>query len=107
MLNLIKKLLLEKVNDIECGNSNLTEEEALQVVGVLNSLSRKDEGMSRTQAAKYLRCSLSKFDRKVKSGELPKGKKVLGFTELRWYEKDLINYIQEYGNKEKHKNSNI
>lgn len=107
MLKVIKKQLEQLIQDIDCGNSNLTESEEIEVINFVKQFCRKDEGMSRNQAASWLRWSLAKFDRYVKSGELPKGKKVLGFSELRWFEKDLIEYVKTHDNKTKNKNTNI
>ena len=89
MLEIIKKLLLQIVKDIDTGNSNLTEEEQIKAIQEIKNFTRKDIGLSRSQACSFLNISRAKFDNLVKNGKLPKGKKVLGFKELRWYKKDL------------------
>lgn len=88
MLQAIKKLLLGIVADIDAGNSNIDEEEAIQIAKVLKSM-RKDNPMSKYQAYTYLGISRAKFDNLVREGKIPKGKKVAGFRELQWYKKDL------------------
>lgn len=98
MLNLIKSLLLKIVEDIDVGNSNISEEEELELVKVLQKYTRKDVPMSKYQAYTYLNISRATFDNFVKDGKLPKGTKVEGFKELFWYKKDLDKYIKNYDN---------
>ena len=88
MLQTIKKLLLGIVNDIDAGNSNIDEEEAIQIAKVLKNM-RKDNPMSKYQAYTYLGISRATFDNLVREGKLPKGKKIPGLKELIWYKKDL------------------
>ena len=89
MLQTIRRLLLGIVDDIDAGNSNIDEEEALQIAKVLKETSRKDVPMSKYQAYTYLNISRATFDNLVREGKIPKGKKVPGFKELQWYKKDL------------------
>lgn len=89
MLKIIKKLLLRIIDDIDAGNSNMTEEEALKTIEMLRDYSQKGEGMSKYSACQYLNISRATFDNLVKEGKLPKGKHVIGFKELRFYKKDL------------------
>lgn len=88
MLQTIKKLLLGIVNDIDAGNSNIDEEEALKLVEMLKGM-RKDNPMSKYQAYTYLGISRAKFDNLVREGKLPEGRKLPGFKEKIWYKKDL------------------
>jgi len=89
MLQALKEVLLRIVDDIDAGNSNLTEEEALHIAKVMKEVARRDLPMSKYQAYTYLGISRAKFDNLVREGKIPKGKKVPGFKELRWYKKDL------------------
>lgn len=95
MLKLIKKLLLKIIDDIDAGNSNMTEEEALKAVDMLREYSQKGEGMSKYSACQYLNISRATFDNLVREGKLPKGKHIIGFKELRWYENDLKNHLKK------------
>ena len=88
MLQAIKKLLLGVVADIDAGNSNIDEEEAIQIAKALKSM-RRDNPMSKYQAYTYLNMSRAKFDGLVREGKLPKGRKIPGWKELIWYKKDL------------------
>ena len=88
MLQTIKKLLLGIVKDIDAGNSNIDEEEALKIVEMLKGM-RKDNPMSKYQAYTYLGISRATFDNLVREGKLPEGRKIPGFKEKIWYKKDL------------------
>lgn len=90
MLQVIRDILLKIVDDIDAGNSNLDEEEALKTIKVLKAYVRMDIPMSKYQAYTYLNMSRAKFDNLVREGKIPRGKKVAGFNELRWFKKDLI-----------------
>lgn len=88
MLQTIRKLLLGVIDDIDAGNSNIDEDEAMQVIRMLKGL-RKDNPMSKYQAYTYLNISRATFDNLVRDGRLPRGKKLPGFKELIWLKKDL------------------
>ena len=79
MLDVIKNQLLKIVDDIDCGNSNISEEEALELAGVLRKYTRKDVPLSKYQAYTYLNISRATFDILVREGCVPKGKKIEGF----------------------------
>lgn len=90
MLQTIKKLLLNIISDIDAGNSNIDEDEAMEIIKLLKESVRKDVPMSKYQAYTFLNISRATFDNLVREGKLPKGKKVAGFKELQWFKKDLI-----------------
>lgn len=96
MLKVIRSLLVKLINDIDTGNSEITEQEEEKIIAMLQQYSRKDEGISKYQAVQFLGISRATFDNYVREGLLPKGKKVVGFKELRWFKKDLIKYIKEH-----------
>ena len=89
MMSTLRKLLVGMVEDIDCDNTYLTEDEMSGVIDILKQYSRKDEPLSKYQAYTYLNISRAKFDNLVREGRLPKGQKVAGFKELRWYKRDL------------------
>lgn len=92
MLKVIRNLLAKVVNDIDAGNSNITENEAMELAKVLQSYTDKTVRMSKYQACQYLNMSRATFDNYVREGKLPRGKKEAGFKELFWIEKDLIEF---------------
>lgn len=95
MLQTIKKLLLGIIDDIDAGNSNIDEEEAIQIAKLLKESLRKDVPMSKYQAYTYLNISRATFDNLVREGKLPRGKKIAGFKELVWTKKELNKYLNE------------
>ena len=82
---LVVRYLREVANKIEVGNSELTETEAMDILKVI-----AHKSMSKEQACQYLNLSISRFDDYVRMGKIPKGKKVVGFKELRWHEDELL-----------------
>ena len=99
MLKIIRDLLEKIVSDIDAGNSNITEEEALKLTKVLQSYTDKTVKMSKYQACMYLHISRATFDNYVREGSIPRGKKEAGFKELFWYLKDLDDFIRKAKNK--------
>lgn len=95
MIKLLRQHLLNLVNDIDAGNTNISEDDAIKVCNLVKELTRKDERMSKYKAYTYLNVSRATFDNYVAQGLLPKGKKELGYKELAWYKKDLDKFIKE------------
>lgn len=73
MMRLIKKYLLQMVDDIDAGNTNITEEEAIQLAATLKEYTDKTKRLSKYQACQYLNVSRATFDNYIKEGLLPKG----------------------------------
>ena len=96
LISVIRKQLVNIINNIDAGNSNLTEDEALSVMKAIAKYSRKDAPLSKSAACAYLGIGRSKFDSLVRGGKLPSGKKLLGFKELHWVKRDLDKYVREY-----------
>lgn len=94
MLSIIKKLLLKIVDDIDAGNSNISEEESIELIKNLKRFTDKEQRMSKYAACQYLNMSRATFDNYVREGKLPKGKHEIGFKELSWTKKELDNYIR-------------
>lgn len=89
MLKVIKSLLEKIINDIDCGNSNITEDEAMEMIKVIKSYTDRTQRLSKYQACQYLNMSRATFDNYVREGKLPRGKKEVGFKELFWTQKGL------------------
>lgn len=95
MLQAVKKELQLIIDNIDSGNSNLTEEECITIVDTIKRLSQKERLISKYQAYTYLNVSRATFDRMVQEGRLPKGKKIAGFKELFWNERQIKDYIKK------------
>lgn len=95
MLKIIRNLLVKIVESIDSGNSNLTENEAIELTKILQSYTDKTIKMSKYQACQYLNMSRATFDNYVREGKLPRGKKEAGFKELFYQQKDLDEAIKK------------
>ena len=100
LLKVIKEELLKIVDNIDTGNSNISEEECNSIISTLKAFTEKDIPMSKYQAFNYLHISRATFDNLVRESKIPQGKKQQGFNELQWFKKDLDTYRE---NKFKHK----
>ena len=88
-MDLIKKLIAKELiniaHKIENGTCEMSENEMTEVLSIV-----AHESMSKYQACQYLNLKTSRFDDLVREGVIPKGKKITGFKELRWYKDELI-----------------
>ena len=50
MLRLIKKLLIKIIDDIDAGNSNITEQEGIEILQYINNITNKS--LSKYEASK-------------------------------------------------------
>ena len=89
MMNIIKSLLQNCIDRIDSGNSNLSADEEIEVIQLLKKYTDKDRKLSKYQACKYLNMSRATFDKYIREGKIPKGKKEAGFKELFWKESEL------------------
>ena len=96
MLNTIRNLLLEIVDNIDTGNSKIPEDQQLELLDCIRHFTDKTERLSKYKACEYLNVSRATFDNYVRDCKLPKGKKVAGFNELSWSKKELDEYIKKY-----------
>ena len=77
MINIIRNLLLKIIENIDAGNSNITEKEAFEIIDMLKHYTDTTQYYNRTQAAKYLNCSVQSFDLYRKEGKIPEGIKYI------------------------------
>ena len=89
MLQVIRRLLQKIIDDIDSGNSNISEEEELAFIDSLKQYTRKDNRWSKYQAYTFLNISRATFDRYVREGRIPKGKSIPGYKELSWSEREI------------------
>lgn len=79
MINLIRKLLVKIIEDIDSGNSELNEDESVELLEYISEITNKNEKLSKYQACKYLKMNRATFDKYVSKGKIPKGRKQQGF----------------------------
>lgn len=90
-LRMFAKQLRDTAEQIETGNSNMTQDELESAIATLQNAANKQKRLSKVQSAQYLNVSVRTFDNYVRQGKLPKGIKQVGFKELFWEQKDLDN----------------
>lgn len=90
LIKLVTKALRDTADKFDAGNTELTEEEAMDILSVLchNALSKE-------QACSFVNLQSSQFDNLIRQGKLPKGRKRRGFTALVWYEDELKDAISK------------
>lgn len=93
MIKTIRKLLIDIINNIDSGNSNMSEEGCIEALNLLKKFTDKDKRLSKYESCKYLNISRATFDNYVREGKLPRGIKQVGFKELSWSKKDLDKFI--------------
>lgn len=98
MIKIIRSLLQNCIDRIDAGNSNITEEEGMEVIDMLKRFTDKDRKLSKYQACDYLNISRATFDRYIKEGIIPKGKKEAGFKEIFFLESDLRKVLKTHKN---------
>ena len=81
-MKLLKNCLQTIIENIDCGNSKISEEECEELLDAINKATNVQNKLSKYQAIKYLGISRATFDNLVKEGKIPKGKKEQGFKEL-------------------------
>ena len=89
MLQVLKRELEKIINDINTGNSELSGDEMIELAEFLKKFNSRDKFISKYQAYTYLNISRATFDNMVRSGDLPRGKKIEGFKELQWSLKEI------------------
>ena len=89
MIKLIRDQLSQVINNIDAGNTNITEEQGLEVMRLLSTLTNPKERLSKYQACNKLGISRATFDRYVKAGKLPQGRHQQGVIGLFWYQEDI------------------
>ena len=87
MLKVISQSLRQLADDVDAGKFECDKEQMTQVVTQLAEFNT--EFLSKAQACDYLNISRSTFDKLIKEGKLPKGKKRMGFKELSWKKEEL------------------
>lgn len=92
MIEIIKNLLKQIINDLDCNNSTISEKEQIEIIDFIQKINRQD--LSKTESANYIGVSRATFDNYVKKGLLPEGKKRQGFKELSWSKYDLNKFLE-------------
>jgi len=81
---MVVNYLRELADKIDTGTSEITEDEAMDILKVV-----AHESLSKAQASSYLNLSPQHFDALIRLKQIPKGRKVVGYKEKRWYKDEL------------------
>lgn len=100
---ILASLLRTVADNIDVGNSNITEEEMLELCEMISNSSNPLEKISKYQTADILGVSHKTVDYYVKKGYIPKGRQEVGFKEIYWYKKDILKFKEEKDEKQKKK----
>jgi hypothetical protein len=92
LIKAIRESLLLIIKRIDNGDCNITDNEAEELISIINKYTNKDERLSKYQCCEYLHISRATFDNYVAYGWIPKGKHQQGFKELYWLKKDLDDF---------------
>ena len=93
MLKVIRNLLQQIINDIDSGNSNISQNDQYEVLSLIQKFTSKE--LSKLEAADYIGVSRATFDNYIRDGRIPRGRKRTGFKELSWNKSDLDKYLNE------------
>ena len=91
-LRLVRDLLAKIIEDIDAGNSNISDDQYDSIIEQISFFSNANTKYSKYQACKFLGISRATFDNKVREGLIPPGRKQQGFKEIFWLKKDLEEY---------------
>ena len=90
MRKVLAQLLGKLKDDVEDENKcPMTDEQVDMTIDFVRDILRQEHLWSKYQSYTFLNISRAQFDRLVKEGSLPQGKKVAGFKELFWEEKEI------------------
>jgi hypothetical protein len=89
MLSLIRKELVNLIDRIDAGNTQISETECIKLLEYINEVSNVNEKLSKYQACSMLKISRAKFDTLVANGIIPAGRHQQGFKEKFWFKKDI------------------
>jgi hypothetical protein len=75
-------LLRNIADNIDAGNSNITEEEMLELCEMIGNSSNPEEKISKYQTAELLGVNHKTVAYYVRKGYIPKGRQEVGFKEI-------------------------
>lgn len=92
LMKMIRELLKQFVDEIDAGNSNMTEKEQEKLIDVLRQIHSNE--LSASESYNYLGISKSTFYNYINKGILPQGVKKPGKGVV-WNKVDLENFLKQ------------
>lgn len=99
LLKAIRKVLVELIERIDSGQCATTDEQEKMFLDLCTVIADKERRVSKYNACRHLGMSRAKFDRMIKEGKLPPGKKTEGWKELSWGINELDEAARKTSNK--------
>ena len=100
---ILAHLLRGLADNIDAGNSNITEAEMMEICEMISNSSNPEEKISKYQTADLLGVNHKTVDYYVRKGYIPHGRQEVGFKEIFWYKKDILKFKEEKDEKQKQK----
>lgn len=91
MLELIKSILRQLLNDLDSDNSQISEAEQKEIIDLFERINKQE--LNKTETAEYLGVSTSTINNYVARGWIPEGKKKQGYREKVWLKSDLNKFL--------------
>ena len=91
MLELIKSALRQLLNDMDSGNSSISEKEQKELIDLFDKINKQE--LNKTEAAEYLGVSTSTINNYVNRKLIPEGIKKQGYREKVWLKSDLNKFL--------------
>lgn len=90
LVKLIVKHGRKVLDDLDAGNSHLSEQEQIELLAMFTHTS-----MSAEEVCEYLHISRPTLTNYIRNGTIPKGRKLRGRNELVWFKDELINALKD------------
>ena len=95
LANKVGDALIEVGKKLKANTSEITEEEAIDILGVV-----AHQQISREEVCKEMNINNTKFYNLLNLGKIPAGRKRLGFKELYWWKDEIRDIIKCMRNKD-------
>lgn len=81
----LRAVLKDSLDRIDAGNTNISEEHANTLIGIIQTINKPEKRISKAFACEQiLHINSNRFDYLVRKGIIPQGRHELGFHELSW-----------------------
>ena len=92
MIQLIKAAFKQFIDDIDSGNSNISQKQQEELLNLIQKFTQKE--LTKIESANYIGVSRATFDNYINKGLIPKGQKRQGTSTLFWKVSDLNKYLE-------------
>ena len=93
MLEIIKSSLRQLLDDMDSGNSSISEQEQEELINLFERINKRE--LNKTETAEYLGISTGTVNNYVSRGWIPEGVKKQGSSQKVWLKSDLNKFLQK------------